>query len=138
MTAGWLCHGMSLNTVPLGRTGLEVSQMAFGTSRFGAGPEGGGATTETAHELLNQYVEAGGTFVDTADAYGNGRSARVIGEWLADNDREGVVIASKVGMQIDDEDPNRGGLNRRHLRRQIDRSLARFGTDYLDVLFVHR
>jgi aryl-alcohol dehydrogenase-like predicted oxidoreductase len=87
-----------LDTVALGRTGLEVSEIALGTSRFGAGPESGGATEEGAHDLLDQYVAAGGNFLDTADAYGNGRSERVIGEWLADRDREEVVLASKVGM----------------------------------------
>lgn len=129
---------MSLDTVPLGRTGLEVSEFALGTARFGAGPEAGGATKERSHALLNQFLDAGGTFIDTADNYGNGRSERIIGEWLAEREREDVILASKVGMQIDSEDPNASGLNRKHLRRQVEESLDRLGTDYLDVLFVHR
>jgi aryl-alcohol dehydrogenase-like predicted oxidoreductase len=127
-----------VDTVPLGRTGLQVSELALGTSRFGAGRESGGASREAAHDLLDQFLAAGGNFVDTADAYGGGRSERVIGEWLAETDREDVILASKVCFRTREGDPNGRGLNRKHVRRQIEASLERLNTDYLDVLFIHR
>jgi aryl-alcohol dehydrogenase-like predicted oxidoreductase len=131
---------MDLDTVPLGRTGLSVSELAFGTWRFGRETAAGNLETdrETAHALLDTYAEAGGRFIDTADVYGGGKSESWIGDWLTDRDRDEFVIASKIYWPTDREDPNAGGLNRKHLRRQIDRILTRLGTDYLDVLYIHR
>jgi aryl-alcohol dehydrogenase-like predicted oxidoreductase len=88
--------------------------------------------------LLSTYEEHGGYFIDTADMYGEGDSERWIGEWLADRDRERFVIASKIYWPTREDDPNGSGLNRKHLRRQIDLMLERLGTDYLDVLYIHR
>jgi len=131
---------IDIDTVGLGRTGLAVSELAFGTWRFGRETAAGNLETdrETALSLLDTYADAGGRFIDTADVYGGGRSESWIGDWLQDRDREEFVIASKVYWPTDREDPNAGGLNRRHLRRQIDRILGRLGTDYLDLLYIHR
>ena len=131
---------VTLDTVPLGRTGLEVSEIAFGTWRFGRETDAGALETdrETAHALLDTYEAAGGRFIDTADIYGDGASERWIGDWLADRDRSEYVIASKIYWSTDEDDPNRGGLNRAHLRRQVDAICDRLGTDYLDVVYIHR
>ncbi|SFG44797.1 Predicted oxidoreductase [Halopelagius inordinatus] len=130
---------MPLDTVSLGRTGTTVSELAFGTWRFGRADDEGTIEVgrERAHELLDAYADAGGTFIDTADMYGEGRSETYIGEWLADRDREEFVVASKIYWPTR-EDPNGSGLNRKHLRHQIDRILERLGTDYVDVLYTHR
>jgi len=131
---------IDLDTVPLGRTGLAVSEIAFGTWRFGRETARGTLETGrgTALELLDAYAGADGRFIDTADVYGSGKSESWIGEWLSGRDRGEYVVASKVYWPTDPEDPNAGGLNRKHLRRQIDRTLNRLGTDYLDLLYVHR
>ncbi|MFB6233519.1 MAG: aldo/keto reductase, partial [Haloarculaceae archaeon] len=126
--------------VPLGRTGLEVSELAFGTWRFGRETARGTVEIgrETAIDLLDAYADAGGRFVDTADVYGGGKSESWIGEWLATRDRSRFVLASKVYWPTREDDPNAGGLNRKHLRRQVDRILDRLGTDALDLLYIHR
>lgn len=132
---------MTLDTVPFGSTGLEVSELAFGAARFGENHEGNAVydrSKDTAFDMLDRYTEAGGNFIDTADYYGNGDSERWIGEWLETRDREDFVVASKVGKTVRFDDPNGYGLNRKHLRRQIDKTLERLGTDYVDVLQIHR
>ncbi len=130
----------SLDTVKMGRTGLEVSEIAFGTWRFGRETDAGTVETdrEAAHELLDTYADAGGRFIDTADIYGAGRSEQWIGEWLDSRDRDEYVIASKIYWPTDERDPNRQGLNRKHLRRQLNLILSRLGTEYLDILYIHR
>jgi aryl-alcohol dehydrogenase-like predicted oxidoreductase len=131
---------MELDTVPLGETGTYVSELAFGTWRFGRENDEGEVEIgeAQAHELLDAYADAGGNFIDTADMYGGGDSERYIGNWLADRDREDFVLASKIYWPTRPDDPNGGGLSRKHLRRQIDRILDRLGTDYVDLLYVHR
>jgi aryl-alcohol dehydrogenase-like predicted oxidoreductase len=125
----------------LGSTGLEVSPVCFGTSRF-AREVGGEVQTarEQAHTLLDAFADAGGNFLDTAEIYGDprGTSERWIGEWLADRDcdREDYVIASKVAGPLDGP-PNRSGLGRAHVREAIRGTLERLGTDYVDLYYVH-
>ena len=131
---------MSLDTVSLGATGLQVSEIAFGTWRFGRETEAGSVETDAdaAHALLDAYADSGGRFVDTADVYGGGQSEEWIGDWLAGRDREDFVVASKVYWPTRENDPNGRGLGRKHLRRQVDLILDRLGTDYLAVLYTHR
>jgi aryl-alcohol dehydrogenase-like predicted oxidoreductase len=131
---------MDLEFTQLGRTGLMVSEIAFGTWRFGRETEEGSLETdeERAHELLDAYADAGGRYIDTADVYGGGKSEDWIGDWLEDRDREDYVVASKVYWPTREDDPNGRGLNRKHLRRQVDEILDRLGTEYLDVLYCHR
>ncbi|WP_232686133.1 aldo/keto reductase [Halobacterium zhouii] len=130
---------MSLDSVSLGRTGLQVSEIAFGTWRFGREDDAGTIEVgrDQADQLLDAYADAGGRFIDTADMYGSGRAEQYIGEWLEDRDREDFVIASKIYWPTR-EDPNGSGLNRKHLRNNIDEILERLGTDYVDVLYTHR
>ena len=139
---------MGLSHVPLGGTGLAVSELSFGTWRFGRrlvdgeeryDAEGIVETDETAaYELLDAYEDAGGNFIDTADKYGDGRAETWIGNWLEDRDRRDFVIATKIHRPRREGDPNASGLNRRHLRSQIDVCLDRLGTDYIDLLYCHR
>ncbi|MFC5369014.1 aldo/keto reductase [Salinirubrum litoreum] len=131
---------MALDTVPLGATGLQVSELALGTARFGSERDDGTEEIDrdAAHALLDSYADAGGNYVDLADVYGGGTAETYVGEWLTDRDREAFVLASKIYWPTREGDPNGGGLNRKHLRRQIDAILDRLGTDYLDLLYVHR
>ncbi|WP_435155158.1 aldo/keto reductase [Haladaptatus sp. DFWS20] len=131
---------MGLETVSLGSTGTKVSEVAFGTWRFGRENDDGEVEIgeKRAHELLDAYADAGGNFIDTADMYGDGESERYIGNWLADRDREDFVIASKIYWPTRKDDPNGRGLSRKHLCRQINLILDRLGTDYLDLLYIHR
>ena len=128
----------------LGSTGTTVSQLCFGTWRFGR--ETGGVVEtdrEQAHELLDAAWERGINFIDTANVYGNpnGTSEAYIGEWLDDYDREDFVIASKVYFPFDgrgEPGPNDSGLGRKHIRAQIQGTLDRLDTDYLDLYYIHR
>jgi aryl-alcohol dehydrogenase-like predicted oxidoreductase len=130
---------LQLDAVPMTRTGLQVSEIAFGTWRFARETDQGRLEVdrEAAVDLLDTYAAAGGRFIDTADVYGDGESERWIGKWLRDYDRDEFVVASKVYFPTGD-DPNAGGLNRKHVRRQVQYSLERLRTDYLDVLYIHR
>lgn len=131
---------MGLETVSLGNTGTKVSEVAFGTWRFGRENDEGEVeiSENRAHELLDAYADAGGNFIDTADMYGDGESETYIGNWLSDRDREDFVIASKIYWPTRKDDPNGRGLSRKHLRRQMDLILDRLGTDYVDLLYIHR
>jgi len=128
----------------LGATGTKVSELCFGTWRFGKQT---GDTLETneqqAHELLDAAWEQGINFVDTANVYGdpNGTSEKWIGDWLAEHDREDFVLASKVYFPFDgwgEPGPNDSGLGRKHIRAQIEGTLDRLGTEYLDLYYIHR
>ncbi|WP_201740097.1 aldo/keto reductase [Salinigranum halophilum] len=132
---------MSMDYRRLGSTGTQVSELCFGTWRFGRdSPEGPETTRDEAHTLLDRFAEHGGTFIDTANVYGdpNGTSEKWIGDWLAGRDRDQYVLASKVYFGFDESNPNGSGLSRPHIRRQIEGTLERLGTDYLDVYYIHR
>jgi aryl-alcohol dehydrogenase-like predicted oxidoreductase len=121
----------------LGSTGLEVSPVCLGTWRFGK--ETGGVVEtdrEDAHELLDAYAERGGNFVDTANGYGGGDSERWIGEWLDDRDREDFVVASKCFWSTVSRFQE--NLSKKNVRAEVEGSLDRLGTDYLDILYLHR
>ncbi|WP_293028851.1 aldo/keto reductase [Natronococcus sp.] len=129
----------------LGNTGTTVSQLCFGTWRFGrsTGDLENETTREEAHELLDACVDHGINFIDTANVYGDpdGTSEEWIGEWLEGQDREDLVIASKVYFEFDgwgEPGPNDSGLGRKHIRAQIEGTLERLGTDYLDLYYIHR
>ena len=125
----------------LGSTGTRVSELCFGTWRFGRRTSGVLETDESdAHELLDAFADAGGNFIDSANVYGdpNGTSESYIGNWLAERDRADFVITSKVYFGFDDTNPNGSGLSRTHIRNQIEGTLDRLGTDYLDLYYIHR
>ncbi|WP_327370831.1 aldo/keto reductase [Streptomyces sp. NBC_01217] len=115
----------------LGRTGLRVSELCLGTMTFTrAGDEA------AAHRILNTFTEAGGTFIDTADMYDRGGSEEVLGRWLKGQDRDGLVIATKVWAPMSDS-PNDAGLSRKHILSAVEASLRRLGTDYIDLYQTH-
>ncbi|WP_137290772.1 aldo/keto reductase [Natronorubrum halophilum] len=121
----------------LGATGLTVSPLCLGTWRFGKESNGMLETDrETARNLLDEAWDKGINFIDTANSYGGGKSEQWIGEWLADHDREDFVIASKVWWRT------RGGpetsLSRKSIRLEIQGTLERLDTNYLDVYYIHR
>ena len=130
----------ALDFVQLGGTGLQTSELQFGTWRFGKETEEGNVEIdeERASELLDAYADAGGRYIDTADVYGGGDSEEWIGNWLEDRDRERFTIASKIYWQIRDGDPNSRGTNRKNIRHRVDEILDRLDTDYIDVLYIHR
>ena len=117
----------------LGNSGAVVSTYALGTMTFGAE-----ADEVTSHAILNDYVAAGGNFIDTADVYGKGASEDVIGRWLAVHpaDSEQVVIATKGRFAMGDG-PNDLGTSRRHLARALDASLRRLGVEQIDLYQMH-
>jgi aryl-alcohol dehydrogenase-like predicted oxidoreductase len=125
--------------VRLGQTGLKVSPICFGTWRFGLEHEDSGVIEtdrEEAHKLLDALDERGGNFIDTANSYGGGDSERWIGEWLAERDREDYVIASKCFWSTVSRVQE--NLSKKNVKAEVDGSLDRLGTDYLDILYLHR
>jgi aryl-alcohol dehydrogenase-like predicted oxidoreductase len=120
-----------MKLVPLGRTGLKVSQLALGTMTFGDP-----AAPDTAAEIFHRCREAGINHFDTADVYQKGRSEEILGELIRPC-REQVVLASKVYFPTS-TDPNARGGSRLHLVRSVEASLRRLGTDRIDLLYLHR
>ena len=118
----------------LGSSGCAVSAFALGTMTFGAETDEDGS-----HAQLDQFVEAGGNLVDTADVYSRGVSEEIIGRWLASRPadvRDSVVLATKGRFPMG-SDANDLGLSRRHLQRALDDSLRRLGVDCVDLYQVH-
>ncbi len=114
----------------LGSTGLLVSQFALGCMTFGNEVEEAEANT-----IINTYIEAGGTFFDTADCYHGGKSEHILGRALK-NRRDDFVIATKSGLRVGDG-PNDIGASAKHIIRSVERSLRRLGTDFIDLYQIH-
>jgi len=108
---------------------LTVSRLALGTMLMGDA-----TPAEEAYEMLDRFVDAGGTLVDTADAYGDGRSERVLAPWLARR-RDDVVVATKVRFGV--SDPGGSGLAPDRIRAACDASLRRLGIDVIDLYQLH-
>jgi aryl-alcohol dehydrogenase-like predicted oxidoreductase len=119
----------------LGRSGLRIAPLTLGTMTFGVGP-GWGADDATAERILGAYAERGGNSIDTANFYANGESERVVGR-LVSGQRDRFVIASKYSLTMRPGDPNASGNHRRNMVRSVEDSLARLGTDYIDLLYLH-
>ncbi|GIF46035.1 aryl-alcohol dehydrogenase-like predicted oxidoreductase [Asanoa ferruginea] len=121
----------------LGRTGLRVSPLALGTMTFG--DASWGADDDTSNEILSRYLDAGGNLVDTANAYMGGRAEEVLGNYLGKRPglRDRLVISTKFALSMDPADPNNGGTGRKAIRRRVEESLGRLGTDYLDLYWQH-
>jgi aryl-alcohol dehydrogenase-like predicted oxidoreductase len=127
--------------VKLGHTGLEVSRICLGCMSFGVPGRGGHPWTleaERSEPLIFQALEAGVTFLDTANVYSDGTSEEIVGKVLAEyGHREEVVLATKVNGRMH-EGPNGAGLSRKAILAEIDNSLRRLGTDYVDLYQIHR
>jgi aryl-alcohol dehydrogenase-like predicted oxidoreductase len=108
---------------------LTVSRLALGAMLMG-----GATPVDESHRMLDRFLEAGGTLIDTADVYGDGRSEEVLAPWLARH-REEVVIATKLRMKV--SDPPGSGLAPDRVRAACDASLRRLGIDVIDLYQVH-
>lgn len=114
----------------LGKTGIQVSSLCFGTMSFG-----GPADEAKSRAMFNRCREAGINFFDTANVYNKGASEEILGRCIADC-RDEIVLTSKVNFPIG-QDVNARGLSRRHIMLSVEKSLKRLGTDRLDLYFVH-
>ena len=108
---------------------LTVSRLALGTMLMGDD-----TPVDESHRMLDRFVEAGGTLIDTADTYGDGRSEEVLAPWLARR-RDDVVVATKVRFSV--SDPGGEGLAPDRIRAACDASLRRLGIDVIDLYQVH-
>lgn len=117
----------------LGNSGTAVSNYALGTMTFGNETD-----EKTSHRMLDDYLAAGGNFIDTADIYNEGASEEIVGKWLHSNQtaRNTVVLATKARFPTG-QDTNDAGNSRRHLRRALEASLCRLGVDHIDLYQLH-
>jgi len=123
----------------LGDTGLKVSRLCIGCMSFG-GPDAPGFEWTLGYEdskkIIDRSIDLGINFFDTADVYSNGRSEQIVGKAM-EGRRTDVVIATKVGLPTGDG-PAERGLGRKHVRRNLKRSLANLKTDRVDLYQIHR
>lgn len=122
----------------LGKTGLLVSELCFGTMTFGG--KGfwraiGQLPQPAADRLIGRVLDAGVNFIDTADIYSEGESEKILGKALGQRRRD-VVLATKVFGRMG-PGPNEAGLSRGHIMRAVEESLVRLGTDYIDLYQIH-
>lgn len=120
---------------PLGTSGLRVADLFLGTMTFGE-DWGWGAGPAACRAMFDAYAEAGGNVIDTAVNYTNGTSERIVGD-LLEADRDRFVLSTKYTITTDPTDPNAAGNHRKNLTRSLEASLARLGTDRIDLYWVH-
>lgn len=124
----------------LGRSGLKVPELCFGTGTFGAGNEffaaWGNTQVEEARKLIDVCMEAGCNFFDTADVYSDGKSESVLAEAVSHLKREDILISTKATFRFG-KGPNDVGSSRYHLVQALEGSLKRLKTDYIDVYHLH-
>lgn len=128
--------------VKLGHTGLDVSPICLGCMSFGTAENWVHNTwalnEEDSRAIIKRALDLGVNFFDTANVYAYGVSEEILGRALMDfANRDEVVIATKVFSQMR-QGPNGGGLSRKHIMSQVDQSLKRLGTDYIDLYIIHR
>jgi 1-deoxyxylulose-5-phosphate synthase len=128
--------------VNLGKTGLKVSRLCLGCMTYGEPDRGNHPWTlgeEASRPFLKKALELGITFFDTANVYSDGSSEEIVGRALRDfAKRDEVVLATKVHGVMRPQDPNGRGLSRKAIMAEIDNSLRRLGTDYVDLYQIHR
>jgi len=121
----------------LGRTGLRVSPLCLGAMTFGT-EWGFGTDESTSKEMFDRYIDAGGNFIDTADAYTNGHSEELVGKFVSERGlRDLAVIATKFTFNPQPGNPNSGGNGRKNIYRALEGSLRRLKTDYIDLYYLH-
>ena len=118
----------------LGSTGVKVSPLCLGAMMFGAW---GNEDHEDSIRIVHRALDAGINFIDTADVYSRGESEEIVGKALAGGRRDSVILATKVHGRMGD-DPNERGNSRRWIVREVERSLRRLGTDWIDLYQIHR
>jgi aryl-alcohol dehydrogenase-like predicted oxidoreductase len=124
----------------LGRTGMQVSSLCLGAMMFGVWGE---PDHDVSIKIINRALDAGINFIDTADVYSQGESEEIVGKALAGGRRDDVVLATKVhaqmGVQLGEQgDPNKRGNSRRWITREVENSLRRLQTDWIDLYQIHR
>lgn len=130
---------MSLTSyVTLGRSGLRVSPFTLGTMTFGE-DLGWGSSPEESTRILAAYLDRGGNSIDTANVYTNGHSEVIIGEYLASQPsaRDRIVLGTKFFWNLYLGDPNGGGPGRKAIIQQLENSLRRLRTGYVDIYWLH-
>src|SRR3989440_11916246 len=123
---------MELRT--LGRTGVKVSPLCLGAMMFGAW---GNSDHDECIRIIHRALDAGINFIDTADVYSRGESEEIVGKALARGKRDHIVLATKVHGTMGD-DPNEFGNSRRWIVREVENSLRRLKTDWIDLYQIHR
>lgn len=118
-----------------GHTGLRVSALCLGAMTFGESRVWGTGKAAS-RAVFERFAERGGNFIDTANNYMNGTSEEFLGEFLA-GQREQFVLGTKYSLTLDPDNPNGGGNHRKSLVRNLDESLRRLRTDYVDVYWLH-
>jgi aryl-alcohol dehydrogenase-like predicted oxidoreductase len=118
----------------LGRAGVQVSPLCLGAMMFGAWGE---RDHEESIRIIHRALDAGINFIDTADVYSRGESEEIVGKALARGRRDRVVLATKVHGRMGD-DPNQFGNSRRWIAQEVNNSLRRLGTDWIDLYQIHR
>src|SRR3954470_9780583 len=118
---------------PLGRTGVQVTELCLGAMMFGAW---GNPDHDESIRIIHAALDAGINFIDTADVYAHGESEEIVGKALKGR-RDDVILATKFHMSMGD-DPNQGGASRRWIIREVENSLRRLSTEWIDLYQVHR
>jgi 1-deoxyxylulose-5-phosphate synthase len=125
----------------LGNTGMEISRICLGCFSFGDAAKGHGAWAlddEQSRLIIKRALELGINFFDTANSYAGGLSEEILGRALKDYaNRDEIVLATKVNGRMH-KGPNGAGLSRKAIMSEIDKSLKRLGTDYVDLYIIHR
>jgi aryl-alcohol dehydrogenase-like predicted oxidoreductase len=127
----------------MGKWGLKLSEISIGSMYYVSY-----IPREAALNCLKEAVDQGINYLDSADRYGifdselpmeqQTRTELILGEFIKDYDRNDLVIGSKVWYQMNENNPNSGGLSRKHIREGLQESLQCLGTDYLDIYYCHR
>lgn len=120
----------------LGRSGLKVSEFCLGTMGFGT-DNGWGADAATSFAIMDEFANAGGNFLDTANVYQKGTTEKIIGDYLVNQDRDYFVLATKYTLKDNMTNPNASGNNRKNMMRSVEESLKRLKTDFIDILYLH-
>src|SRR3712207_5423160 len=118
----------------LGTTGVRVSPLCLGAMMFGAW---GNPDHDDSVKIIHRALDAGINFIDTADIYSRGESEEIVGKALANGRRDNVILATKVHNPMGD-DPNQQGNSRRWIIREVEASLKRLQTDWIDLYQIHR
>jgi aryl-alcohol dehydrogenase-like predicted oxidoreductase len=119
---------------PLGSTGVQVTPFCLGAMMFGAW---GNTDHDESVRIIHSAIDSGINFIDTADVYSRGESEEIVGKALAGGRRDNVVLATKFHGSMGD-DPNEAGNSRRWIFREVEASLRRLKTDWIDLYQVHR
>ncbi|MDT7714441.1 MAG: hypothetical protein QOH09_433, partial [Pseudonocardiales bacterium] len=134
-------YGRGMEHRSLGRTGMQVSPLCLGAMMFGAWGE---PDHDTSIKIIHRALDAGINFIDTADVYSQGESEVIVGKALGNGRRDEVILATKfhfpmdVAMGQSGGDPNKRGNSRRWIVQEVENSLRRLDTDWIDLYQVHR